>query len=59
MIPFDIAKEYFPQATDEQIDFILWEYTGFPAFWNGDPETCLRKQLQELKDISDKELKKV
>ena len=51
----DVVREYFPEATDDEVDFILWEETGFPAFWNigvdgNTPEECLRKQLQEFKD---------
>jgi hypothetical protein len=52
-----IAKEYFPEATDEQIGVILWEHTGYPVFWNI-PEDgwtdvqCLKKQLAELKRMS-------
>ena len=47
----EIAKEYFPYETDEILDFIIWEKTGYPSFWNipGDgatPEECFRKQLR-------------
>ena len=44
----DIAREYFPNADDATLDFFLWEYTGFPSFWGGDPGTVLRRQLTEL-----------
>ena len=43
-----IVHEYFPDADDELIHFILWEKTGYPEFWKGDIETCLREQLVEL-----------
>lgn len=51
----DVVREYFPDATTEQADFILWEKTGFPAFWNigvdGDtPEACLRTQLKAFQE---------
>ena len=51
----EIVREYFPSATDTQVDFILWEKTGFPEFWNigvegNTPEECLRKQLQDFKN---------
>jgi len=50
----DLVKQYFPDATDEQADYILWD-TGFPVFWRipedgRTPCECCRKQLQELKD---------
>jgi len=49
----EVVREYFPDASDEVVDFILWERTGFPGFWNilGDGETteaCLRKQLRDF-----------
>jgi hypothetical protein len=45
-----IVREYFPTATDEQIEHILWGKTGFPGFWQmprdgQSPEACLRSQL--------------
>jgi hypothetical protein len=47
-----VVREYFPKATDEQVEYILWEHTGFPAFWDLEDgqtvEECLRKQLAEL-----------
>jgi len=51
----ELVKEYFPSATDEQADYILWEKTGFPCFWRlgedgATPEACCRKQLQEFRD---------
>ena len=42
---YGIVREYFPRASDEEASFILWEKTGWPSFWHGDPETCLREQL--------------
>jgi hypothetical protein len=54
----DLVREYFPDATDKLADWILWEKTGFPGFWNipadGDtPEACCRKQLAALKAESE------
>ena len=48
----DIVLEYFPNATDNEIEFIVWEKTGFPGFWNipedgATPEECFHKQLAE------------
>lgn len=48
--PADIVREYFPGISDQKADAILWEFTGWPCFWNGDPEECMRKQLQESAD---------
>ena len=54
MTAHEIAKEVFPGKSDEELDFIIWEKTGFPSFWNipedgNTPEECLRKQLMEFK----------
>ena len=48
-----IVKEYFPLATQGEIENILWTYTGYPEFWNipqdgWSASQCLRKQLREL-----------
>ena len=49
-----IVREYFPDASDDEVGFILWNHTGYPEFWNI-PEDgwtssqCLRKQLNEFK----------
>ncbi len=48
-----IVKEYFPLATNEEIQDILWSRTSFPDFWNipedgWTPLQCLRKQLRGL-----------
>jgi len=53
MTALEIAKEIFPDKSDEELDFIIWEKTGFPSFWNipeegKTPEECLRKQLREV-----------
>jgi len=51
----DLVREYFPNISDEDADALLWEYTGFPCFWNipkdGEtPEECCRKQLAALRE---------
>ena len=48
-----IVKEYFPSATKEEIENILWSHTSFPDFWDIPQDgwtalQCLRKQLREL-----------
>lgn len=51
-----IAREYFPGADERLINYVLWNCTGFPSFWDGDPETVLRQQLQAAKDGKCEEL---
>ena len=55
MKAIEIAKEYFTDADEEFLDFIIWSETGFPSFWQipedgNDAEECFRKQLQEAKE---------
>lgn len=50
----EVVREFFPEATDEEIEVILWEQTSFPEFWNipkdgWTPLQCLRTQLGQLK----------
>jgi len=44
----EVAREYFPDASDDELGHILWEFTGFPCFFHDDTE--LREQLQRHKD---------
>lgn len=46
-----IVKEYFPDVTDEEAQGILWNYTGYPDFWDGNPEAVCREELAHLKDV--------
>jgi len=53
MTYLEIARQELPGLSDEELDYILWEHTGFPGFWdNADTETiedCLRRQLRTYK----------
>ena len=49
----EVAREYFPDASDDELDHCIWTHTGFPGFWTGDPETCFREQLSKLKTVLD------
>lgn len=51
----EIVREYFPDADNRLVDFLLWSKTGYPAFWHlpdgkGGPEACLRSQLAREAD---------
>jgi len=51
----DLVREVFPDASDGMADYILWEHTGFPAFWSileegNTPEECCRQQLYILRE---------
>ena len=54
MTYLELVQHYFPKASNEEADFILWEYTGFPEFFHLTKEyptniSRLRKQLRTLK----------
>ena len=40
----DVAGDYGRTVTDDEAAFILWNHTGFPGFFQGDPlETCAKQ----------------
>lgn len=42
-----IATEHgCSELSDADLDYIIWEYTGYPSFWVGDPATCFESQLR-------------
>ena len=53
----EIAREYFPDKPDSFLDFVIWEKTGYPSFWQDNdgatPEECFRKQLKDFADTTD------
>lgn len=50
--PLDVAREIFPDMGDDELDYMLWEYTGYPSFFNSkEPVSVqIRRQLQRAKD---------
>lgn len=42
----DVVREYFPDAPEGEVDHIIWGRTGYPVFWQGDPETSFRRSLR-------------
>jgi len=55
MSALDIAREVFPALSDNELNYIIWNHTGYPAFWHiprdGDtPEECLRTQLNKYRE---------
>jgi hypothetical protein len=49
MSALKIAREYFPDYSDAELDSIVWGKTGFPGFFSGDKpvEEQFRDQLKE------------
>jgi len=59
-----IVREYFPDASDDFVEFIVWEHTGFPCFWSipedgNTVEECFRKQLKEFQEELQKGVKEL
>jgi hypothetical protein len=52
-----IVKEYFPDVERDKAEYILWEKTSFPDFWNipndgWTAQQCLRTELKRLVENS-------
>lgn len=47
----NLVREYFPEVTDEEALGILWNYTGYPEFWDGDPVKVCREELAHLMEV--------
>lgn len=43
-----VAKEHGQRVSEAEADHILWEHTGFPSFWEGDPRSHFTAQLHEF-----------
>lgn len=42
----EVGKEFGKTLNDKQADYLLWNHTGFPSFWNGNPIEECREQLR-------------
>lgn len=43
-----VAWEFGIDLPYQDADVILWEFTGFPSFWQDDPRECCTEQLRQL-----------
>ncbi len=43
-----VAREHGYEVDRIEAMTIAWEYTGYPAFWTGDPMECFDRQLTEF-----------
>jgi hypothetical protein len=51
----ELLAEELPDLPEDARDYVLWNYTGWPEFWNipedgATPEECLRKQLRDYRE---------
>lgn len=47
----EVAAEFGRTLTDDQLEYVLWEETGYPCFWPDStktPEENLRAQVREF-----------
>lgn len=35
-----VAQEFGETPNEDEAGYILWNHTGYPSFWHGDPVTC-------------------
>ena len=42
----EIADELDLDVPDDYLGWVMWEETGWPSFFDGDPETVFRQQLR-------------
>lgn len=54
----DIAREYLPEMSDDDLNYVIWNHTGFPSFWRPEdgktPEECFRTQLKRFAEQEEK-----
>lgn len=56
MTAIEIAREYFPDMSDDDLDRLIWAETGFPSFWPDETisvEANFRAQLAAYKAKTD------
>ena len=46
VIAREVADELHLKVDDGILGWMMWNETGWPAFFNGDPETTYRKQIR-------------
>lgn len=44
----ELVHQEIPGIDDDEAGYILWNHTGFPEFWDSNPEECCRQQLQHV-----------
>lgn len=47
---YDLVRQYFPDATDKQCSFILWECTPFPCCGVDTVKEYLQEYKNKLKN---------
>src|SRR5688500_15002370 len=40
-----VGHQYGYALSDDEAAVLLWEHTGYPSFWEGDPAKCCEAQL--------------
>lgn len=55
MTGIELVRKHFPNATDDFADYVLWNRTGFPSFFDSDigAEKYFENQIIEFKKLLD------
>ena len=51
----DLVKQYFPEADEKEVDFILSAKTGYPSFWHLEEGETTSEQVLERQLAREKE----
>ena len=55
-----IFLEIFPDCDEIEREYIVWEETGFPCFWDSKfgntPQECFRNQLLRFRNVNKTEI---
>lgn len=53
----DLVRKVFPEAADDECGWLLWNKTGYPAFWaTGNPRRDILHSLRSYKRASSRAL---
>jgi len=51
--PAATVRKFFPNADDKQVDYLLWNHTGWPCFWRTGAERDIKHSLRHLRRTLD------
>lgn len=43
----EVAEDLELDRPDDFLGWVMWNETGWPSFFDGDPETVFRKQIRD------------
>lgn len=45
---YKVAKKHFPNLSEDEIWYVIWNETGYPGFFHNNPKEEFEKQLKEF-----------